>query len=279
MCSAWWMVRALHDRPVWAEHRTQPCTPRVVPMAVHDHVVLAYFTSGRATVEQRRRYELRAGDVLLVPAGEPHRIRRATQSASWGIGFCAPCYAPTELAGLLDPFERARAGASAVVTIEAGRQAYFAGLCAELERESRSAGAHGGLAQKGLLSLLLVEVARAAAGTSAHALAPTLVGEALAYIERNALSPISLRDVAAAIGRSPSHVTTAVKRATGKSVGTWITSARLSEARNQLLHGDERIEIVAERVGYADATHFIRLFRREHGVTPAAWRSAARARS
>jgi AraC-like DNA-binding protein len=33
------------------------------------------------------------------------------------------------------------------------------------------------------------------------------------------------------------------------------------------------IEVIAERVGYADATHFIRLFRREHGVTPAAWRT------
>lgn len=273
------MVRALHGRPVWAEHRTQPCTSRLMPMAVHDHVAIAFFTSGRATVEQRRRYEVRAGDVLLVPAGEPHRIRRTVESASWGIGFCAPCYAPTELAGLLDPFERARAGASAVVRIEGARQEHFAALCRELERESRATGGNGELAQKSLLALVLVEVARAAAATSADAMGPSLVGDALRYIERNALSALSLRDVAAAVGRSPSHVTTAVKRATGKSVGAWITTARLSEARNRLLHGDERIDEIAERVGYADATHFIRLFRREHGVTPAAWRSATRVRS
>jgi AraC-like DNA-binding protein len=36
------------------------------------------------------------------------------------------------------------------------------------------------------------------------------------------------------------------------------------------------LEEVAERVGYADVTHFIRLFRRTHGVTPAAWRAAQR---
>jgi len=247
-------------------------------MAVHDHVALAYFTRGRATVEQRRRYDVREGDVLLVPAGEPHRMRRATETASWGIGFCAPCYAPTELAGLLDPFERARAGASAVVHIEGARQEHFAALCREIERESQGSGVHGELAQKSLLALVLVEIARAAVSTSVHEHGPTLVGDALKFIERNALSSISLRDVAAAIGRSPSHVTTAVKRATGKSVGEWITTARLSAARNLLLHGDEMIDIVAERVGYGDATHFIRLFRREHGVTPAAWRLAARAR-
>ncbi len=34
--------------------------------------------------------------------------------------------------------------------------------------------------------------------------------------------------------------------------------------------------IVAERVGYADPTHFIRLFRRHHGATPAAWRQRER---
>jgi AraC-like DNA-binding protein len=34
------------------------------------------------------------------------------------------------------------------------------------------------------------------------------------------------------------------------------------------------IDIIAERVGYADSTHFIRMFRREHDATPAAWRAA-----
>jgi AraC family transcriptional activator of pobA len=54
----------------------------------------------------------------------------------------------------------------------------------------------------------------------------------------------------------------------------WIIAARLAEARRLLLHGDEMVDVIAERVGYADATHFIRLVRREHGMTPAAWRSA-----
>ncbi len=46
------------------------------------------------------------------------------------------------------------------------------------------------------------------------------------------------------------------------------------EARRRLLHSDERVDVIAERVGYADPTHFIRMFRREHGATPAAWRAA-----
>jgi transcriptional regulator GlxA family with amidase domain len=38
------------------------------------------------------------------------------------------------------------------------------------------------------------------------------------------------------------------------------------------------IDIIAERVGYADPTHFIRMFRRAHGATPAAWRNTRRLR-
>jgi AraC-like DNA-binding protein len=47
----------------------------------------------------------------------------------------------------------------------------------------------------------------------------------------------------------------------------------MAEARRLLLHSDEMVDVIAERVGYADATHFIRMFRRAHGATPAAWRA------
>jgi AraC family transcriptional activator of pobA len=36
------------------------------------------------------------------------------------------------------------------------------------------------------------------------------------------------------------------------------------------------VDVIAERIGYADPTHFIRLFRRAHGCTPAAWRARQR---
>ena len=48
----------------------------------------------------------------------------------------------------------------------------------------------------------------------------------------------------------------------------------MAEARRLLLHSDASIDTITGRVGYADPTHFIRMFRREHGVTPAAWRAA-----
>jgi len=178
------------------------------PAATHDHAALGFYTRGRAShFQQRERLELREGDVLLVPAGEPHRLEIARDPAAWGIGFCATCYAPSELAPLLDPFERARSGASPVVHIPGDRQQYLAYLCAELQREvTRGAhSAHANIVQKSLIGLILAEVKRAAAFSPPAELQTTLVGEALQFIELHCLEPISLREVAAAIRRSPAH--------------------------------------------------------------------------
>ncbi|MDQ3369575.1 MAG: AraC family transcriptional regulator [Myxococcota bacterium] len=248
-------------------------------IATHDYVALAFYTRGHASVVQHgARLELAAGDVMLVPAGEPHRLVAGRDPSAWGIGFYAACYALSELAPLLDPFQHARAGASPVVHIPEDRQVYLEGQFAELHREvthgARSA--HSDVVQKSLLGLILAEVKRAAAFSPAAELQPTVVGEALQFIEVHCLEPISLRDVARAVRRSPAHVTTMLRRATGKSAVVWITAGRMAEARSRLAHTDEFVEIIAERVGYADATHFIRTFRRVHGATPAAWRAGKR---
>jgi len=266
-----------HSRPVWVESFTHASSSRASPSAVHEHAALAFVTDGHALVEQRERFDVRAGDVLLVPAGESHRFLWNSRTTAFGVGFCAPCYAPSELASLLDPFERARSGASPVVHLPLERQEHVARLIAELRAETNAERAHGELVQKSLLALILAEVTRAASVTPS-ANQPSVVAEALRFIERRCLEPISLSDVARAVGKSPSYVTTALKQASGKSVVQWIIAGRLSEAQNRLLHTDEMVEVIAERVGYADATHFIRLFRRAYGVTPSAWRTAQRRR-
>ena len=69
-------------------------------------------------------------------------------------------------------------------------------------------------------------------------------------IEARFSEKISLVDIARAVGRSPSHLTTVVREQTGMTVQQWIIERRMSEARQRLLLGnDENVEIVAERVG------------------------------
>lgn len=230
-------------------------------------------------MEQNGEWTLTAGDVLLVPAGQPHRTLERRHPEYWALDFCVTCFAAEGGAALLEPFERVRGGASAVVRIPAARHGFLEVLFQELEelgRAPRSGGDALSAVQRSLLTLILNEVDQAARSEAARAstAGSSVVVDSLRFIERNCLRPLTLNEVAAAVGRSPTYVTSALTKATGRSAVEWIVSGRMAEARRLLLHSDEMVDVIAERVGYADATHFIRMFRREHGATPAAWRAA-----
>lgn len=243
----------------------------------HEHAVVAYYVGGSSCVEQNGRWTLGPGDALLVPAGTPHRVVDLEHAELWGVGFCVPCFAADDPASLLEPFERVRAGASAVVHIPEQRRPFLLRLFEEL-RDHTSKQNSSAAVDRSLLTLILNEVSQAASWPEDGATNAGVVGESLKVIERRCLGPLTLADVARAVHRSPAYVTTALRRATGKSAVEWIIAGRMAEARRHLLHSDERVDIIAERVGYADPTHFIRIFRREHGQTPAAWRAERRSK-
>ena len=252
-------------------------TPSRAPVT-HSYAALVYCTGGQARVELNGEWRLRAGEALLVPAGQPHRTAEWVRPRCWALSFSATCFAAQGAAAFLEPFERVRDGASAVVQIPSARHEHLEGLLRELERVgAASRGPDPGLdaVERSLLTLVLAELGRA--GSASGQTAPpggAVVGGALRFIERHCLGALTLSDVAAAVDRSPAYVTAALTKATGRSVGRWIVSGRMAEARRLLLHSTLRVEQVAARVGYADVTHFIRMFRREHGLTPAAWRSS-----
>jgi AraC family transcriptional regulator, transcriptional activator of pobA len=271
------------DRPVAAVRYTSADSgPRRAPVA-HSHAALAFYTGGSSRMNQDGEWHITAGDVLLVPAGKPHRLLQSRRPEYWVLTFSVPCFAADDVATVLEPLERVRDGASAVVQIPAARHGFLEGLLREMEErgrapEDRGAALH--VVQRSLLTLIMNEVDRAARRVHTSGLrGGGVVVDSLRFIERNCLRRLTLDEVAAAVGRSPAHVTSALTKATRRSAGAWILSGRLAEARRRLLHSDEMVDVIAERVGYADATHFIRMFRRHHGATPAAWRAAQLARA
>ena len=266
-------LRHHSDAPIFVTRRAAGEQLPVRTPVTHSFAALAFYTGGQVRMEQRGRWTLEPGDVLIVPAGEPHRLVEAQQSELWGLGFCVPCFAAEDAGRLLEPFEWVRSGASAVVRIPSERHSFLEGLFLELEDATSPRRRGEPLAvQRSLLTLVLNEVRRAARWDTEASTPRSVVSDSLAFIERNCLRPLTLKEVAGAVGRSPAYVTTALTRATGRSAVDWIIAGRMAEARRLLLHSDERIDEIAERVGYADATHFIRTFQKAHGATPSAWR-------
>jgi AraC-like DNA-binding protein/mannose-6-phosphate isomerase-like protein (cupin superfamily) len=227
-----------------------------------------------------------AGHVHLLAPGELHDTSALGSVTGWaaefteealvGLGAGITPFLPRSGEAHWVGFARRASGIPAFTTIpEADRWAWgrrFEVLDQEL-REARLGYREAARAQ---LQIILINAARLIAPLASGDAIPPLVNEVFTVIERRFAEPISLDDVARAVGRSASHLTATVRKATGMTVLEWITERRMAEARRRLRETDEDIAIVAERVGYHDATYFIRLFRRAHQTTPRAFRVANR---
>jgi|HubBroStandDraft_2_1064218.scaffolds.fasta_scaffold677975_1 AraC family transcriptional regulator, transcriptional activator of pobA len=100
----------------------------------------------------------------------------------------------------------------------------------------------------------------------------SVVQRTIDFIEGKYADGISLADVARALNYSPSHLTTIVRRETGRPVMAWIIERRLLAARERLLATDDSVAVVAEAVGFRDVCYFTRCFSRANGATPGRWR-------
>lgn len=88
------------------------------------------------------------------------------------------------------------------------------------------------------------------------------------FIETNYNQPITLKDVAQAVGYSPAYLTNLVRQQTGQTVHRWIIKRRILEARFLLLETDLIVEQIAAKVGYNQVVSFFRHFRQIHGQLP-----------
>ena len=272
----------------WAEKRPRARddhAPRT-----HSFVVVGFHLGGRVRIDHHGEHELEAGAVHLVPAGDPHRVLATARDAEVrSLSFCTPCLPRESFGEVLLPFERVRRGARPFVMLPKERHGHVISLLDELERESAGLDARGTsapsptrkaspLVTESLLALVLAEIARADEATRSapeHHTA-SLVAEALTLIEARCLEPLTLTEIAETLGKTPSHLTTAVRRATGRTVKEWILEGRIAEAKRRLESTDERIDIVAERVGYTDPSHFVRMFRERVGTSPSVFRKESR---
>ncbi|VBA35688.1 Arabinose operon regulatory protein [Mycobacterium innocens] len=128
------------------------------------------------------------------------------------------------------------------------------------------------------LTLLLIDLARLADDVvvDLRRSGEPLLAEVFEVIDRRHAEPLSLRDVARELGMSPGHLTTVVRRRTGRTVGEWIVERRMAQARGLLADTDLPVSEVARRVGVGDPGYFSRLFSRTHCASPRQWRELGR---
>ncbi|MDR0885391.1 MAG: AraC family transcriptional regulator [Clostridiales Family XIII bacterium] len=95
-----------------------------------------------------------------------------------------------------------------------------------------------------------------------------LVNHAIYYLENNHSNDISLDTLAEELFVSPNHLSRVFSEHVGVSPIKYLIHTRLHHARELLRNEDINVKEVAEAVGYHDAYHFSKLFKKYYGLPP-----------
>lgn len=100
------------------------------------------------------------------------------------------------------------------------------------------------------------------------------VGRGLAFLACNYRHAPSLDEMSRAVCISPSRLAHLFRAETGKSPKEYLARMRVEVAKRALLESQEKLDSVAEQLGFCDAPHFSRVFRRYVGLWPGDFRRA-----
>lgn len=209
------------------------------------------------------RLAVRRGQVLVVPAGEPHEYGADAEHpwTIWWMHVTGP--------DVGDLLQAARMSASrAVVTL---REPYSAASLIEhaLERMEHD---------DSVPSLI------AAAGAAWHFLALLAadqvsgrpqddpVARAREYLQSNSGTRISIAELSTMVGLSSSRLAELFRHQTGTSILAYQTRQRMARARELLDTTEMPVSVVGRSVGYSDPYYFSRHFHKIHGMSPSSYR-------
>lgn len=99
-----------------------------------------------------------------------------------------------------------------------------------------------------------------------------LVAQAVLTIRREYASLYGVEELSRQLGVSKSHLVRTFSAEIGMPPGKYLTSVRIDAAKALLARGEYSLEIIATLCGFSGANYLCKVFRRETGLSPAAWR-------
>lgn len=252
----------------------------------HDFPGLAYFGADGGVVRHgRQARQVEAGDLFVIAPGDVMGQARSDDllgARGWGVFFTSDALGQdtpgAHLAWrthpLLFPFVHGGATGALRLKVPVGQRTEWTARVEALHEELMRRPDGYREAVSAHLTLLLVGVSRLAADVvgDLRENAEPLLAEVFDVIERRYQEPLSLREVAAAVRISPGHLTSTVRKRTGRTVQEWITERRMVQARRLLAGTDLPVGDIGRQVGIPDAGYFARTFGRSHGMSPTRWR-------
>jgi len=266
-------------------------------------VIFHCITDGECFVEMPDSSitHLRAGDVVIFPGGEAHRM-----SSQPGLAAAAPAR-PLEDVLARRPRRLSYGGGGAATRVVCGYMAcderlarmLLGGLPSPTRvnvrgsrggswlessldyalHEARSPRPGGHVVLSKLAEVLFIEVlrlfsqeARAAQRGWLAGVSDRLVGAALKAMHAQPAHPWTIEELARHAGTSRSVLAERFQELVGAAPMQYLTQWRMLLAASLLSRSQAPLASIAEQVGYQTDTAFSRAFRREYGAPPATWR-------
>jgi AraC-like DNA-binding protein len=232
------------------------------PRHWHDEVLVCAITGGAGWLETPGRSELTAaGSVFTVSAGQVH----ANHAAPGGCSFVSVYLSARGLEDALGSGWGSAAALDSVPTLVTESGAVRSALLGlhrvlgtpttRLQREAA------------LCSLLTTLHPGESTASPLAGCERRPVSTAEAYLRAHWDRSVSLAELSRASGLSPFHLHRSFSRSVGLPPHAFQLQLRVDRAKTLLARGVD-IASVAQRTGFADQSHFTRVFRRSVGVTP-----------
>ncbi|HJP66712.1 MAG TPA: AraC family transcriptional regulator [Actinomycetota bacterium] len=97
-----------------------------------------------------------------------------------------------------------------------------------------------------------------------------------AVVARRFAERLTLADLAAQVFSSPYHLSRVFRSTTGSSIHAYRARVRLQRSLGQIADRDVDLGWLAERLGFADHSHFTNAFHRTFGLSPSSFRRRVR---
>lgn len=126
---------------------------------------------------------------------------------------------------------------------------------------------------RALFMQFVYEVLRQLHGGEGSSFLADPVQQAVRYIDEHYDRPFTIDSLAGMLGCSPRHLNRLFRKSgLGSNPSGYLLNVRMEKARELLLREQWTVVEIAARVGYEDAYHFSRVFKKHGGLSPTAYR-------
>ncbi|HWP42755.1 MAG TPA: AraC family transcriptional regulator [Blastocatellia bacterium] len=168
---------------------------------------------------------------------------------------------------LLDRLRECAAVPDTVFDLHGGELVW---LAAKLYREYRAMDACSPLVIEGLALEMLAIAARS--GEAEAKRPPAWLSEVIDLLREEYRRSLSVSEVASKVGVHPFHLSRVFRRFHNLTVGEYVNQLRVHFACGELLKPEAELAQLALEAGFADQSHFTRVFKQVTGTTPGAFR-------